>query len=734
MVKRYKNQKGAKGSALFMVICIMAILMVVAVTAMAMVSIAYTRSLQNYTASQSYITAVNTLDMITDTTHFCGTGSSSGDYGQEASDIENISKPLREVLLECMGASIKGGQKRVGNISIDAGPLAGEGIVSFAEFDDGNGNTGNILYEVLPKPSGDGKASVDPSDPSAPDCDYGEYILHNGRYYTHAKVKITVKVQTGTGDTAQVRTVSKVIDPMMSWEETSTPPPTPPGGGLFDQAVKALGKYTSAPGIKVIGGISTKEKTDVSFAGLDEITKSMFVNGNMSTVNSGWDGEVKIGADKQIAVNGTLKVENEIMFKSTFNSATDSGSKPFIYCENIQWTNSSIPSGDIDIITKTGGIYGNDNNEISGNVISGGNLELKGNNLKISGSIFVDGNVSIANSLSNAGGTIYYTGSIDTSKLNGVNAVKINPDEYNFDVKSPTTGEDGQMIIHLPDNSREYSVMTEKSVFSSCYDDSNNLIPSYEYGDSSNTKVQTDAEGNPIIDEATGLPKTVVIGPDGEEIPESDIIRITPATKGTITVPVGKTIVLDTTPTNPWWPDGGAVYEDLEIVVESGEGTVNIVQAPGNITFQGVKIWSEKVKEAVESGADLDINDIASDPEYSKIFWDVPKGSNVNIDTIGGKGNLLNAYIYSPEANVKAGNQSCGCSVKYGGSNDSVWLLGSVIANDITMGNGLGIIFIDPYASGSGTGGGGTPPSPTPTGKKKFEYNVNNGNFYFTNR
>ena len=137
MLKRKRALKGAKGSALFMVICIMAILMVVAVTAMAMVSIAYTRSLQNYTASQSYVTAVNTLDMITATTHFKkGPAYGTGDYGQDESDIENISKPLREVLLECMGDTTKGGQKRVGNISIDAGPLAGESLVTFAEFDD----------------------------------------------------------------------------------------------------------------------------------------------------------------------------------------------------------------------------------------------------------------------------------------------------------------------------------------------------------------------------------------------------------------------------------------------------------------------------------------------------------------------------------------------------------------------------------------------------------------------
>jgi len=729
MVKRKKALKGTNGSALFMVICVMAILMVVAITSMAMVSLAYTRSLQNYTASQSYITAVNTLDMITETTHYMGTGSSTSDYGQDEAAVVKISEPLREVLWECMGDSVKGGQVKYGTVNITEGPLKSNAETDAIHFvpldgdpDDNGGN--NICYEVLPAPANaaDGKASVDPGNASAPECGYGESAYYNGRYYTHAKVKITVKVQSGSGDTAQIRTVSKVIDPMISWEETSTPtpPPTPPktGGGLFDQAVKALGKYTSAPGVRVIGGISTKEKTDVSFEGLDEITKSMYINGNMATVNSGWSGEIKIGADKQIAVNGTLKVDNVMKFVSTFDPNAGSGSKPFIYCENIQWGNSPIPSGHIDIITKTGGLYGRDDNEIAGNVVSGGDLSLVGNNLKISGKIFVDGDVEIKNSLVNSGGTIYYTGNIK-GNLNGVSAVKINAADYNFDVTNPKINpENGQMIIHAPDNSREYNVMTEESVFSSCYDDSGDIIPSYDYSK------------NNELDPTTGT--IVVKDEEGNIIPEEDIIRINASSTGRIDVPVGKTIVFETTP-------GATTYiSDLEIVVESGEGIVNIVQAPGDIDLKGVKIWSETVKDAVESGADLDVDVIAKDPEYSKIFWDVPEGSNVNLNSMD-PGNLLNAYIYGPEANFAASTQNCGVNVKYGGSTDRVWLLGSVIGNDIDMGNGLGIIFIDPYANGEIGGGGETPETPptppvTPSTKKNFQQDVNNGNFYYTNR
>ena len=109
MVKCRKALKGAKGSALFMVICIMAILMVVAITAMAMVSLAYTRSLQNYTASQSYVTAVNTLDMIIEATDNTST---TNDYGQVALSIDDradIAEPLYDVIEQCNTDVYNGG-------------------------------------------------------------------------------------------------------------------------------------------------------------------------------------------------------------------------------------------------------------------------------------------------------------------------------------------------------------------------------------------------------------------------------------------------------------------------------------------------------------------------------------------------------------------------------------------------------------------------------------------------
>ncbi len=720
MVKRRKALKGAKGSALFMVICIMAILMVVAITAMAMVSLAYTRSLQNYTASQSYVTAVNTLDMISEVTHYKGAGSSVTDYGQDATDIDDIAEPLRNVLLTCMADTTKGGQVEYGTIEFDTTEMSGIQFVDFT--DQASGTTlGQIKYQVL-KPS-DPSAKMDhiiDGDNASPSCNYGSHVEYNGRYYTYAKVKVSIQVQSGSGDTAQVRTVSKVIAPVMSWEETSSPPPqtppTQPGGGLFDQAVKALGKYTSAPGVKVIGGISTKETTAVNFPGLDEITKSMYINGDMNTVDSGWSGDIKIGAGKQITVNGTLTVGNNFKMLSTFDpDSSDGGSKPFIYCENIQWTNSNIPSGDIDIITETGGVYGRDNNEISGNVLSGGDLELVGNNLKISGTVFVDGDVEIKNGLSDGGGTIYYTGSI-SGNLGGVKAIKVNAADYNLDIHSPGTNEEnGQNIVHFPDNSREYNIMTESSVFSSCYDESGNIIKS-------------DSDTSLTSDPATGT--FTVTDEDGKAIPAEDIVVIDATTSGTIEIDPGKTIVFDTSK--------GDYFSDFEVVVKSGEGIVNVVQTPGDITLKGVKMWSETVKEAVEKGEDLDPDAIASNPEYSKIFWDVPSGANITMDSQD-PGNLLNAYIYSPEANFSASTQDCGVNVKYEGNTSKVWLLGSVIANDIDMGNGLGIIFIDPYANSSnggngGNGGNSDPPPASPATKTNFEYDVLNGNFYYTNR
>ena len=175
MVKRRKALKGVKGSALFMVICIMAILMVVAITAMAMVSLAYTRSLQNYTASQSYVTAVNTLDMIVKATDNTST---TNDYGQVAlsdSDRVAIADPIYDVITKCNADVLKdgdtdgdgkpnynnsyaGGQVEYGTVEFDTVGMSG---IEFVDYLDASGNVlGQIKYEVLPDPKKIGRAHV----------------------------------------------------------------------------------------------------------------------------------------------------------------------------------------------------------------------------------------------------------------------------------------------------------------------------------------------------------------------------------------------------------------------------------------------------------------------------------------------------------------------------------------------------------------------------------------------
>lgn len=734
MVKLKKAQKSTKGSALFMVICVMAILMVVAVTAMAMVSIAYTRSLQNYTASQSYITAVNTLDMITETTHYTGEDDYPA-YGQTSeTDISKIAKPVRELLFRCVQATIDGdpigGQTEVGKIEITDGPLSGEGLIEFVEFTDDNGDTGNILYEVLPPPANpaDGNAEV---VPGKPECGYGDFVFYDDRCYTHAKIKITVKVKSGTGDTAQIRTVSKVVDPVMSWEESGLEYNT-----VFDDALKAIGNYSGGAGAAIYGGISTKGNSSVNLANLAAITRSLFINDDVTTGNSGHSGYIEIGADRQIVINGDFNVPNMFKLKSVFNPGTDSGAKPFICCNSISWTNSDIPTGDIDVLTREGGTYGRDNNEIKGNVLSGGDLTLVGNNLKISGKIFVDGNVNIQNGLSNGGGTIYYTGSI-SGNTGGVNCVPItaaNADDYKFDIESIGDGnimedEDspykGFEVIHLPDDSITYYVMTEDTVFDEVIDEDGNVIPA----------------NDPFA--GAVAPPFNVFDDEGNAIPEEEILRIDASTTGSITLdPDVHVIVLE------FIPGTDITLKDLEIIVPSGVGEkdeygfprVNIVQPVGDVTLENVKIISEEMDDLLGSTFDDDdLKALGASEDYTRIYWDMPAGSTMTLSSTGG-GNLLNAYIYGPEADFFSNNQNAGRHIDYDRlpSGYNAWLLGSVIANNVDMGNQLAIIYAPPIPSGDDDGDDDDDDDPEPTSTAEtavnVRYNLSNGNYYFTNR
>ncbi|MGN0654947.1 MAG: hypothetical protein ACI4KD_08525 [Oscillospiraceae bacterium] len=737
MVKLKRKQKGASGSALFMVICIMAILMVVAVTAMAMVSIAYTRSLQNYTASQSYVTAKNTLDMIVEVTDNVTTTNDYGQVGMGMNDRAAIAQPLFDVITLCntdvyssgtYDNSKAGGQVAYGTVTLDTTDLNG---ISFVDYTKPDGTVlGQIKYEVLPDPNAPSSISevtrndIDGFTGDTTKVKYGSQetadlgtVGDKDRIgiYSYARVKMTVKVQSGSGDTAQIRTVSRIYDAKL-FELKEKDAPTSEshansGPGRFTQAVKTMGKYTSGTGMNVIGGISAKGGGG-SFAGLKGNTSSVYINGNFNPKDSGHNGTMDIGAGQQITINGKFTVDNNFNFNSTYNPATDTGSKPFIYCDEIEWRNSNIPSGDMDIITKNGGVFGRDSNKITGNVLSGGNLELVGNNLEITGNIIVDGNVNIAQSIKGTG-TIYYTGSINKSEAeaNGVKFVKL-PAGTVFDVKNPAVdSKTGVKIVTTPITpSTTYNISTDQSVFGEYHED----------GDVSKGVVP--AETPPASVDVTVDDTTNGTGPSSKNIIYVDI-------------PEGTTQTVYLQPGN---------YQDVEIVIRGG-GDATFYQ-DGDVNMSGVRVWSELVKNKVESGEEIDMKTLADDPDYSQILWYVDSGASLNISSSGSDGNLLNAYIYGPEAGIMytSGGDASGPYVKvkdeFGNvSNMKTWLMGAVVGNEIKMCDGSsGIIFINPEGTGSG-GSGGSGGSSTPGGttfdRTSVRYNLKApGVKYYTNR
>ena len=726
MVKRKKALKGTKGSALFMVICVMAILMVVAITAMTMVSLAHTRSLQNYTASQSYVTAVNTLDMIVASTdnvaeESAGFNSNYGQVGLSITDRVNIANPLFEVIKECntdvyssgtYDNSKAGGQVKYGEISLDTTEMSG---IQFLDFTNSSGTVlGQIKYEVLPDP----KAPAGISEVTRNDIDgysgnttkiqYGTQVRFPNdpsnpttyELYSFARVKMTVKVQSGSGDTAQVRTVSRIYDALLYEKEDKAPGGGGGNpGGKFTQAVKTMGVYKSGTGMNVVGGLSSYGGGG-SFAGLKGNTSSIYINGDFKPSDSGHDGTIDIGAGQQITINGKFTVDNNFKFNSTFSS-TDTGYKPFLYCDEIDWSNSNIPSGPMDILVKNGGVYGRDDNTIAGNVVSGGDLKLVGNNLEITGEIFVDGNVNISQSIKGTG-TIYTTGNV-TGNNNGVNIVKL-PAGTVFDIKNPSVNpENGTLKVTTPKTpSTTYNVSTDKSVFGQYFvggDPSNGVI---------SAQTKPDVVDNDIPAASTG---TIEIN-----IPEG--------TEQTIYLPPGN-------------------YENMEIVITGG-GNARIYQ-DGNVNLTSCKVWSQLVKDKVENGETIDMKTLADEEGYSVIEWEVAAGAQLDIGHKGGEGTFLNAYIYGPDAGIMQtasgtpGRPEVTVIDEFGRTQTmKTWLMGAVVGNDITMTDGgPGIIFINP----DGTGNSGTPvdPSKDPDSfdKTKVRYNLNSSatsSGYYTNR
>lgn len=714
MVKRRKALKGAKGSALFMVICVMAILMVVAITAMAMVSLAYTRSLQNYTASQSYVTAINTLDMIVAATD---TVNGSNDYGQSAyaGDPANgvdpdyvtqkaIAQPLMDAMNACDVAIRSGGTAgddgQEGYGTVDFSGVEEMEAIQFLDFTDASGaSLGNIKYEILPDPdpAGSHKTGHEIANDGAHATDvyygkwaYKEDINRGGHdyksYYAFARMKITVKVKSGSGDTAQIRTVSRITDANLYYIDKRTT--SSPGSnddpvvnnGKFTQAVKTMGLYTSGTGMNVIGGLSSYGGGG-SFAGLKGNTSSVYINGDFDPIDSGHNGTMDISGGQQITINGKFSVNNNFKFNSLY-TGDDVSSTPFLYCEEIEWKNSDIPTGKMDILTKNGGIYGRDGNKIEGNVLSGGDLTLVGNNLDISGTIFVDGDVNIQNSIKGTG-TIYTTGNVIGSN-SGVKVVQL-PADTEFDIQNPKIDADtGSLIVTTPTTpSATYKVSTDKSVFGSYFidgDPDNGVITA---------ETRPDTVDYEILANSTGVIE----------------IETTADAVTTLYLPAGD-------------------YTNMEIVVKGG-GDVKIYQ-DGDVNMTSCKIWSEFVKEKVENGETIDMKTLANDPDYSIIEWEVAEDAKINVGHTGGEGCFFNTYIYGPDAGIMQtasgtpGRPEITVIDEFGRTQTiKTWLMGAVVGNDITMvDGGPGIVFIDPDGTGTGGsgGGGGSGSDPTPPG------------------
>ena len=699
-MKTKNLSKNLQGTVLFTVICVMMVLIVVLMSTLVISASSQKKAVTNFTDSQSYQTALSSINSIKNV-------------------LENPN-PSYDTLRTQLGGMAANSSTTI--------PVTLPTDIGLGQL------SGNIVtvYKYAP----------DPVDP------------------TKTRYKITAVAENYNGS-------ANTVSLYFNCQTVTTPAPPPPGtppylpvSSVWNTGTRSLDSSSFGTSSGSIGG-SSCASTGTSFPGTSGVTGSLFFNGDVSFPNSGNplfpDYKVEngstvkplayLGDGESIVATGNIKLPNEAPILSTA-TGTD---RPYIYAGGSFTTTSGKTVGTkdkpIDIICHGANI--NTNMNVYGNLYSEGNVSFTDNNEKILGPMYVEGNLLFSKEMLNninsaadittrfGSGPIVYSGTAtynDNNKpvqittaintlLNSTDPNKKAAGEalskifkrdntLNLDLSGTDTPNGETKTITLPNgtDNKVINLPTQKSNFGNYYTD-----PSM-------TGVIT-AEDllNPT---ETNFPSTTLTG---TSISSSGKLEASQCS--------GKQIIIDAS--------AGAVnirlsgeLNNAEIIVK-GDNKVTIFSEDG-ATLNNTKIYTETTKNILDNNQEIKVGSQAAADltKAPNIQWFVGEGQTLEIKD--GAKSLINAYIYAlgTGTTFKVGNQAgvklpmvnaSGIAVKDLMTN----VLGAVLAQNVTVGNGSSVVFIDPNAGSGGGGGGGVgggnplPPIITYTFANTGEYTNN---------
>ncbi len=686
-----------KGSALFMVICMMSIMLVVVMTAMAMVSVAHTKSLQNYSSSQSYVSAKNVMDTFVNA---MGPTSSLSDTEKENLFGQLYNWYIADPTTLHLG---KDDMSTAEHLQFTVSDIP-EGLTSGGDASERSAFVDMYLWDVKTTGTSTGNPEV--------------------------QIKLKTTVTSGAGDTEQTRTLVKTFYYEFKIMPTSLP---------FDCAVKTNGTFS--PGgtrLNVIGPATIRQgsltvKNLGPMGGLQGMT---YINGDLIFANT---PDATAATVPSLTVAGTLEVQNAL-------SIMPSSTNAFIYCEELEWQNAEVNSG-FSIISVGDATFNNQTTlPADSPLYVGGDLNFSTSTHTLNAPVYCWGDINLGNGVTDnctvymtAGSTLSALGSSitvsETNKSLTVNGKTITVeiiDETTYPVSCLTTdltkydgtNDNYTLDIQIPHaaTSKQFAIETEVSKYVSITsggvseDSSSPIGCEIDVSDAMNAKEFASSElgvswpsKDPLTGEVDPMDVDVVIDPS----------TLAPGT--TVTLSPGDKVYLK-----------GGSYDGIDIEVV-GSGDKVVIFQDEDVDLSNCNVTSEAYRDMAATGT-IDATALGVDPNYTPIYWLVSGSSTTLLYDAGGSSpnslSTLNAYIYSVgagEVNVGLGDTTCNgteYTVLYTQPDGSVTtsttkvaVAGGITGENVTCGIDGAIVFI---------GANGAPPLPPPT-YDPTDYNFSGG-------
>lgn len=684
-MKTESQTRRTKGSALFMVICMMSIMLVVVMSAMAMVSVAYTKSLQNYSSSQSYVSAKNVMDTFVDA---MGPTSSLTTADKQALFGQLYTWYVADPTTLSLGKDDPSTAEHFTFIVSDIP----EGLVSGGDAFERSTIVDMYLWDVKTVGTGTGNPE--------------------------AQIKLKTTVKSGAGDTEQTRTLVKTFYYEFKVMPTDLP---------FDCAVKTNGTFS--PGgtqLNIVGPATIRQgdltvKDNNGVGGLQGMT---FINGDLTFANS---STAEVATVPSLTIGGKLEVQNYLNIQPSSANA-------YIYCSELEWQNAPVNDG-FSIISVGDATFNNQTTlPANSPLYVGGDLKFSTSSHTINAPIYCWGDIDLGNGVTD-NCTVYMTTGSTLSALGNTvtvgttsTSLTVNGKTINVEVINETlypascldtdltkydgTNDNYTMDIQIPyaATTKQFAIETEVSKFASITDGGVQSDPSSPIGCKVGLYNAMDAEE--FADQELGVTWPTVTNIPGSppSVSGVDVVIDTSMNNTTVTIPAGQKVYIT-----------GGDYENLNIEVTGNSNKVIIFQ-DDDVSLSNCSVTSQAYRTMAATGT-IDATALGVDPNYTPIYWLV-NGSSTDLSYSAGGSNpnhltTLNAYIYSVgagEVNVGLGDTTVTgttYTVLYTHPDGTVKpnttkvaVAGGITGEDVKCGIDGAIVFI---------GANGTPPLPPPS-------------------